>query len=85
VKVKANDGIVTLTGTVQDKDDKDLAADTVENLPGVVSVNNEIKVESDLSRALRRLDGLQDSQPPAREGQRQRHQHQGRVKTATSS
>ena len=46
VKVKANDGVVTLTGTVQDKDDRDLAADTVENLPGVVSVNNEIKVES---------------------------------------
>ncbi len=45
VKVKVRDGVVTLTGTVQDKDDKDLAADTVENLPGVVSVHNEIKVE----------------------------------------
>lgn len=46
VKVKANDGVVTLTGTVADKDLKNLAADTVENLPGVVSVKNEIKVES---------------------------------------
>ena len=45
VTVKANDGIVTLTGTVQDKDYRDLAADTVENLPGVLSVNNQIKVE----------------------------------------
>ncbi|HXA15077.1 MAG TPA: BON domain-containing protein [Opitutaceae bacterium] len=45
VKVKSNDGVVTLTGTVQDKDDKDLAADTVENLPGVVSVDNQIKIE----------------------------------------
>lgn len=45
VKVKAEDGVVTLTGTVQDKDDKALAADTVENLPGVVSVKNDIKVE----------------------------------------
>ncbi len=45
VKVKASDGIVTLTGTVQDKGDKDLAADTVENLPGVLSVNNQIKVD----------------------------------------
>src|ERR1035438_10777095 len=34
VNVKVNDGVVTLTGTVQDKDDKSLAADTVENLPG---------------------------------------------------
>jgi osmotically-inducible protein OsmY len=46
VKVKANDGIVTLTGTVQDNDEKSLAVDTVENLPGVKSVKNEIKVES---------------------------------------
>jgi len=46
VKVKANDGIVTLTGTVQDKDDKALAADTVENLPGVTAVKNEIVVKS---------------------------------------
>ena len=46
VKVKAHDGVVTLTGTVQDQDDKALAADTVENLPGVTSVNNEIVVKS---------------------------------------
>jgi osmotically-inducible protein OsmY len=46
VKVSANDGIVTLTGTVEDKDDKDLAADTVENLPGVLSVDNQILVKS---------------------------------------
>lgn len=46
VKVKAHDGVVTLTGTVQDKDNKALAADTVENLPGVVSVRNDIKIES---------------------------------------
>lgn len=45
VNIKANDGVVTLTGTVQDKDDKNLAADTVENIPGVIRVNNEIKVQ----------------------------------------
>jgi osmotically-inducible protein OsmY len=45
VTVKANDGIVTLTGIVQDKDQKDLAADTVENLPGVTSVKNEITLK----------------------------------------
>lgn len=47
VKAKASDGVVTLTGTVQDKDDRDLAADTVENLPGVVSVDNQVKIKSD--------------------------------------
>ncbi len=46
VKVKARDGVVTLTGTVQDSDHKALAADTVENLPGVTSVKNEIKIVS---------------------------------------
>jgi len=46
VKAKAHDGNVTLTGTVQDNDEKALAADTVENFPGVLSVKNEIKVES---------------------------------------
>jgi osmotically-inducible protein OsmY len=47
VKIKSNDGVVTLTGVVQDKDDKALAEDTVENLPGVVSVDNQIEVKSD--------------------------------------
>ncbi len=46
VKVAAKDGVVTLTGTVQDKDEKDLAQDTVENLPGVMSVKNDIVVKA---------------------------------------
>ena len=45
IKVKAKDGLVTLTGTVQDNDDKALAADTVENIPGVTGVKNEIVVK----------------------------------------
>jgi len=46
VGVKSHEGKVTLTGTVQDKDDRNLAADTVENLPGVLSVDNQVKVDS---------------------------------------
>jgi hyperosmotically inducible protein len=46
VKVKSSDGVVTLTGVVQDKDERALAADTVENLPGVHAVKNEITVKS---------------------------------------
>jgi hyperosmotically inducible protein len=46
VTVKAHDGVVTLTGTVQDKDEKALAEDTVKNLPGVTGVKNEIMVQS---------------------------------------
>jgi hyperosmotically inducible periplasmic protein len=46
VKVKAHDGVVTLTGTVQDSGEKALAADTVENLPGVTGVKNNLEVKS---------------------------------------
>lgn len=46
VNVASSDGVVTLTGTVPDKSDKDLAAETVENLPGVVRVDNEIGVNA---------------------------------------
>lgn len=45
VKVEADEGVVTLTGTVPDADHRTLAEDTVADLPGVVSVVNEIKVE----------------------------------------
>ncbi len=48
VTVKVTDGAVTLTGTVQDRDDRALAEDTVNNLPGVVSVDNQIVVKSDV-------------------------------------
>ncbi len=46
VKVQAHDGVVTLTGTVEDKSGRALAASTVANLPGVVSVDNDIKVQT---------------------------------------
>ena len=45
VKVKAANGIVTLTGTVQDQDEKALAEDTVQNLPGVAQVKNELTIK----------------------------------------
>jgi osmotically-inducible protein OsmY len=48
VNVKSSDGAVILSGTVRDNDDKALAEDTVRNLPGVVSVDNEIEVKSDV-------------------------------------
>lgn len=44
VKVKAADGVVTLTGVVQDKEEKALAEDTVENLPGVTRVQNDLTI-----------------------------------------
>jgi hyperosmotically inducible periplasmic protein len=46
VSVTATDGVVTLTGTVRDDGEKNLAVDTVENLPGVVGVTNEIVVKA---------------------------------------
>lgn len=49
VSASSSDGVVTLTGTVQERDQKALAEDTVSNLPGVVSVVDKIKVESEPS------------------------------------
>jgi hyperosmotically inducible protein len=45
VTVKANEGIVTLTGIVADKDLKSLAEDTVSDLPGVLRVDNQITLD----------------------------------------
>ncbi len=42
VTVKANDGIVTLTGSLINKDQKAIAEDTVSSLPGVLRVDNRI-------------------------------------------
>jgi osmotically-inducible protein OsmY len=50
VDVKSQDGLVTLTGTVQDSDQKALAKDTVENLPGVVGVRDEIMIKGDYAQ-----------------------------------
>jgi hyperosmotically inducible protein len=47
VKAHSDNGIVTLSGRVEDRDQKALAEDTVRNLPGVVSVVDKIKVESE--------------------------------------
>jgi hyperosmotically inducible periplasmic protein len=49
VSASSSDGVVTLTGKVQERDQKALAEDTVSNLPGVVSVIDKIKVESEPS------------------------------------
>jgi hyperosmotically inducible protein len=43
--VKANAGIVTLTGDVQDMDEKRLADDTVANIPGVTQVKNDLRIQ----------------------------------------
>jgi hyperosmotically inducible periplasmic protein len=44
VKTESKNGVVTLTGTVCDSSHKSLAQDTVENLPGVKRVDNELQV-----------------------------------------
>jgi hyperosmotically inducible periplasmic protein len=45
VTVKSNEGVVTLTGMVADKDLRNIAEDTVSNLPGVIRVNNKITID----------------------------------------
>jgi osmotically-inducible protein OsmY len=44
VKTVSKNGMVTLTGTVSEPSHKSLAQDTVESLPGVKSVDNQLRV-----------------------------------------
>jgi hyperosmotically inducible periplasmic protein len=44
IKVQSKDGIVTLTGSVSEESHKSMAEETVESLPGVKSVNNQLSV-----------------------------------------
>jgi len=47
IKVDVKDGVVTLKGTVAASSHKTLAEDTVESLPGVKSVDNQLKVKGE--------------------------------------
>ena len=47
IKTKSKDGAVTLTGTVAEESHIGLARDTVEGLPGVKSVDNQLTVKGE--------------------------------------
>jgi len=47
INVNSNDGIATLTGTVSEDSHKALAQETVADLPGVKSVDNQLVVKGD--------------------------------------
>jgi hyperosmotically inducible periplasmic protein len=51
IKIKSKDGVVTLTGDVPTQAEKSLAQDTVEGLPGVHRVDNQIKVKPEGERS----------------------------------
>jgi osmotically-inducible protein OsmY len=47
IKTVSKDGVVTLTGTVAEASHRSLAENTVESLPGVKSVNNQLVVSGE--------------------------------------
>ena len=47
IKTESKNGVVTLTGTVAEASHKSLAENTVESLPGVKSVNNQLVVSGE--------------------------------------
>ena len=51
ITVQSKDGVATLTGTVSDKAHKALAEETVANLPGVTSVNNQLEEKAEVPAA----------------------------------
>ena len=48
IRTESNNGSVTLSGTVAEASHKTLAQDTVEGLPGVKSVDNQLKVKGEI-------------------------------------
>lgn len=51
IKIRARDGVVTLTGSVHEESHKSLARETVAELPGVKKVDNQLEVKGDSSTA----------------------------------
>src|SRR6185436_6878096 len=47
IKTESKNGVVTLTGTVAESSHSSLAENTVESLPGVKSVDNQLKVKGE--------------------------------------
>src|SRR5438105_684853 len=47
IKTESKNGAVTLTGTVAESSHKSMAEDTVEGLPGVKSVDNQLKIKGE--------------------------------------
>ncbi|MDZ7695702.1 MAG: BON domain-containing protein [Deltaproteobacteria bacterium] len=47
IKIQSKDGAVTLTGTVAEEPNKTLAQETVASLPGVKSVDNQLKLKDE--------------------------------------
>ena len=47
IKTESKNGVVTLSGTVAEASHKSLAENTVESLPGVKSVDNQLKVKNE--------------------------------------
>ena len=47
IKTESRNGVVTLTGTVANSSHKSLAGDTVESLPGVKSVDNQLTIKGE--------------------------------------
>jgi len=48
IKIKSEDGVVTLTGTVSEESYKSLAFETVAGMPGVKSVDNKLEVKGEV-------------------------------------
>jgi len=48
IRVATKDGVVTLTGTVADRSNRDLAQDTAECMPGVIRVDNQLETKAEV-------------------------------------
>jgi osmotically-inducible protein OsmY len=80
IEVKVQDGEVTLTGTVDSRQDKRMAEDAAEGCPGVRDVHNQLRVSSAGSRNAER----EVTRAPAQEGRTSGESRSGSRQTTSS-
>jgi osmotically-inducible protein OsmY len=73
IEVTVHSGVVTLEGTVRQKQDRRIAEDVVEEIFGVKEVDNKLKVKREAQQPGRGEEGGgREMQPPEKGGRRQR-------------
>ena len=79
INIDVKDGVVTLTGTVDEEFHKTLAEETVASLPGVVRVDNQLATRAEVGRRKRgRVDRAKSETRPDVPSERQRQQNPSR-------
>ena len=78
IKAESRNGVVTLTGQVNEASHKALAQEAVAGLPGVQRVDNRLEIKLEGTEKSDTLDQVESPQCAGVASQRERQQHAGR-------